>query len=716
MDPDYADKTWKLLKRAITEIHKQNASGLSFEELYRNAYNMVLHKYGDMLYDGLRKELDVHLTEVSEGIVSAIDEEFLPEINKAWTDHKVCMLMIRDILMYMDRVYVQANEVPTVYELGLQRYRDIIARASRIKDRLLKTLLGMIQDERNGRMINRGLIKSVTQMLVDLRFNSKTVYEEDFEKPFLETSAIFFRQESQEFISINSCSDYMKKVEHRIKEELERVNHYMDPSTELKLKEVVERELISTHMRSLIDMEQSGCISMLRDNKTEDLRRMYNLLGRVPQGHNMVSEVISTYIKEVGKALIEDQEKQKDHLGLVQSLLDMKDKYDTILTTALNGDKMFSQAMNKAFEYFINLNGRSSEYISLFIDEKLKKGLKGVSEAEVDLVLDKVMMLFRFLQEKDVFEKYYKNHLAKRLLQGRSVSDDVEQNMISKLKTECGFQFTSKLVGMFTDMKLSSDSMDGFKSRNKDSQENFGGLDLNVHVLTTGFWPAAPVSACNLPQEVIKACEAYKKYYLGCHNGRRLNWQTNMGTAEVKGVFATKKHEISVTTYQMVLLLLFNERNDYTTKEMEDLTKIPSMDIKRNLLGLTAGKQKILEKTGDPKKVVEDDTFTFNNNFKSKLFKIKIGAISQKESEPERSDTRQKVDEERKNMIEAAIVRIMKSRKTMEHNNLMSEVTSQLSNRFMPNPLIVKKRIESLIEREYLERNISDRKLYNYLA
>lgn len=58
----------------------------------------------------------------------------------------------------------------------------------------------------------------------------------------------------------------------------------------------------------------------------------------------------------------------------------------------------------------------------------------------------------------------------------------------------------------------------------------------------------------------------------------------------------------------------------------------------------------------------------------------------------------------------------MKARKTMEHNNLIAEVTKQLSARFVPNPIIIKKRIESLIEREYLERSKNDRKVYNYLA
>jgi cullin 3 len=88
------------------------------------------------------------------------------------------------------------------------------------------------------------------------------------------------------------------------------------------------------------------------------------------------------------------------------------------------------------FEYFLNLNQKSPEYLSLFIDDKLKKGVKGMTEQDIEMVLDKTMVLFRFLQEKDMFERYYKQHLAKRLLLNKSVSDDSEKNMISKLKVK----------------------------------------------------------------------------------------------------------------------------------------------------------------------------------------------------------------------------------------------------------------------------------------
>ena len=67
------------------------------------------------------------------------------------------------------------------------------------------------------------------------------------------------------------------------------------------------------------------------------------------------------------------------------------------------------------------------------------------------------------LQGKDVFEAFFKKDLAKRLLLGKSSSTDAEKNMISKLKAECGSQFTNKLEGMFKDMDLSRDIMASFK-------------------------------------------------------------------------------------------------------------------------------------------------------------------------------------------------------------------------------------------------------------
>ncbi|KAF7809140.1 cullin-3A-like isoform X1 [Senna tora] len=703
VDHRYADKTWKILEHAIHEIYNHNASGLSFEELYRNAYNMVLHKFGEKLYTGLVTTMTTHLKDIANSVEAAQGGPFLEELNRKWNDHNKALQMIRDILMYMDRTYIPSTQKTRVHELGLNIWRETVIYSSQIRTRLLNILLEFVQRERTGEVIDRGLTRNIMKMLVDL---GPSVYVQEFEAYFLQVSAEFYRVESQKFIECCDCGDYLKKAEKRLNEEIDRVKNYMDSRTEKKITNIVEKEMIENHMYRLINMENSGLVNMLCDDKYEDLGRMYNLFRRVTDGLLKIREVMTSHIRE----------SVKDPVEFVHRLLDEKEKYDKIISLAFNNDKPFQNALNSSFEYFINLNQRSPEFISLFVDDKLRKGLKGVSEDEVEITLDKVMMLFRFLQEKDMFEKYYKQHLAKRLLSGKTVSDDAERSLLVKLKTECGYQFTSKLEGMFTDMKTSQDTMQGFYASHPELDD---GPTITVQVLTTGSWPTQSSVTCNLPAEMSALCEKFRSYYLGTHTGRRLSWQINMGTADLKATFGKgQKHELNVSTYQMCVLMLFNNADRLSYKEIEQATEISASDLKRCLQSLALVKgRNVLRKEPMSRDVGEDDSFSVNDKFSSKLYKVKIGTVvAQKESEPEKLETRQRVEEDRKPQIEAAIVRIMKSRKQLDHNNLIAEVTKQLQSRFLANPTEVKKRIESLIEREFLERDESDRKLYRYLA
>lgn len=719
-DPKYADNTWKVLQAAMQEIHNKNASGLSFEELYRNAYHMVLHKNGEKLYYGLRDTLTSQLKDTATKIEAAGQgPSFLSELKQQWDDHVKETQMVRDIFMYMDRTYVTQQQKTPVYALALELWRDHVVRDPRIRQRLLAILLDMVQRERTGEVIDRGLVRATTRMLVDL---GQGVYSDEFEEPFLASAADFYKKEASDCITTCDCPTYLSKAERRLAEEVERVKSYLDPNTEMKITKVVETELILNQMKVLVDMENSGLVPMLKNDRYEDLGRMYHLLKRVEGGAALMRSVMSDFAKETGKQLVQDPEKTKEPVEYVQRLLDERDKYDRILVQSLTDDKTFRNALNHSFEVFVNLNQRSPEFISLFIDEQLRKGNKGDSDLAFDAVVDKVMSLFRYLQEKDVFEKYYKQHLAKRLLSGRPTSDDAERSLLVKLKTECGYQFTSKLESMFTDIKTSRDTMNDFRTKLLAEKKLDLGLELQVQVLTTGSWPTQAASKCNLPREVERGCEEFKEFYLGAHSGRRLTWQPNMGTADLKVDFGDgRRHELNVSTFQMCVLMLFNdalEDRPLTYREIAEATEIPGGELRRCLQSLSLVKgRNILRKEPSGKDILDSDVFFFNDRFQSKLYKVKIGTVAaQKEVESEKLETRHKVEEDRKPQIEAAIVRIMKSRKVLDHNSIIAEVTRQLATRFRAEPAVVKKRIESLIEREFLERDPDDRKLYRYLA
>ncbi|KAI8146282.1 Cullin [Fennellomyces sp. T-0311] len=756
------DEGFQLLSQAITEIFRKNAKSLSYEVLYRTTYNLTLRQFGERLYHGVREVVGTYLENTAEeAIVPAFvntsgestgsgadaGANFLKTVKRVWDDYTTAMDMIQKFLRYLDDKLPKYN-LPHIFDMGLALFRDKVIRSEKyaIQSQLISAMLTQIQLERHGEVIDRTAVNSAVNMLSELIDSDTrdTVYVIDFETKYLETSTAFYQVESQTLASSYDAPEFMRKVERRLEEEYERTTRCLSLTTEAKIRYIVETQLIANNLKTVMEMKHSGLDSMLSADKYGDLSRMYKLFSRVPAGLNEMRTAIKNYIMQLGaeinKTISADLAAsgskasrtlaEKGSVGggaqtairWVEQVLALQGKFDRILELAANKDKSFQTAFNEAFENFINENPKSAEFISLFIDENLKKGLKGKSEDEVDNVLDKTITLFRFLCDKDVFERYYKQHLAKRLLFNRSVSDDAERGMLGKLKRECGYQFTNKLEGMFNDMKLSAEMSGQFKEFADQAVTNKLTMDVSVTVLTSTFWPMNLSSSpkCTLSQEAIQACKSFEQFYFGRHSGRRLTWQPQMGTADIRGNFKKSKHMLNVSTYAMLVLLLFNDVNEGDCLTIEDIqaqTQIPDNDLRRTLQSLACAKYKILNKENKGRDIIPGDKFFFNNDFTANLARIKIQTVANRvESEGERRQTQDKVDEERKHQIEAAIVRIMKDRKTMEHNLLIAEVSKQLSARFMPNPVMIKKRVEALIDREYLERSSEDRRAYRYLA
>ncbi|KAI0331890.1 Cullin-domain-containing protein [Cubamyces sp. BRFM 1775] len=733
---------------------------------------MVLYKSGDKLYTGSKQLIAENLEKLAkEHIIPAFPsgvtddlvqksqegERLLKAVRKVWDDHTSSLSKLRDVLKYMDRVYTHDKGVLPIWDAGLELFVEHIIRPP-IEDHVISAILTLIQIERDGYTINRSSVKGCVDiflqlMVVDGR-EAIPIYRRDIEPAVLKESEAFYKQEGERLLETCDAPEYLRRVEARFQEEESRSHHILSTLTSLPMRRILEAHLVSAHLWTVVNMPNSGLDAMIDSNKIDDLARLYRLFVRVPAGlpclrkslretvirrgkeindsstgsaadgaESQDEDAAETSAKGKGKAKARPPNAGAQTLALalkwVQDVLDLKDKFDTIWSKAFQNDRELESGLNEAFETFINLNEKSPEYISLFIDDNLKKGLKGKSDTEVDIVLDKTITVFRFVTDKDVFERYYKGHLAKRLLLGRSVSDDAERGMLAKLKVECGYQFTQKLEGMFHDMKISAETMQAYRdhlARNAIEPN----IDLSVIVMTSTFWPMSHSAAsCIFPAQLIDASKAFERFYLSRHSGRRLTWQPSLGNADVRVQFKSRKHDLNVSTFALVVLLLFEDILDdqfLTYQEIKDATAIPDTELKRQLQSLACAKYKILKKHPPGREVSESDSFSFNVDFSAPLQKIKISTIASRvENTEERKETKDRIDEERRHQTEACIVRIMKDRKHMTHNDLVNEVTRQLASRFQPNPMAIKKRIEGLIEREYLER-CEDRKSYNYLA
>jgi len=716
----FLETSWTQLRAAVEAIQGQRPVTHSREELYHMVEGLCMHKRAPELCRLLEQALQAHIAISIKGLADRTPDAvaFLGIVTNTWLDFCQQMQSIRSIFLYLDRSYI-LNEpsLRSIWDMGLAMFRSNLALVDGVQDKIIRGFLELISQERKGESISQSTCSSLVRMLVSL-----SLYESHFEGIFLEETSIFYREESSIVLQECGVAEYLLYVEKRLSEERQRVIRYLDPQTRLPLIRTCEQELIGSHIDVVLE---KGFNDLLDTGRLEDIGRMYMAFSRVKELKKM-KKALYSYSESKGLQIIKDESKEKE---MVNSLLDLKQKLDNVWIEAMDKNPDFEGAIKGAFQKFMNSReSKPAELLAKSIDRQLRNGGRGVGgEGEVETLLERVVVLFRFLHAKDVFEAFYKKDLAKRLLLGRSSSTDLERLMIGKLKTECGQQFTNRLEGMFKDIRISKDLMNAFEKSDLYKKRGFG-TEMSVSVLSTSNWPAKPPMKSLEPPDIMRKCQSlYEEFYCGSNgkfDGRRLSWQHSLGHCIVGANLPQGRKELEVSMFQAMVLLCLDQAPyvdngtgmpSITVAQAQDLTGIEQGELERTLLSLSSPSARLLVKEPrGAKDIKPEHTFTLNANFKSERFRIKINSIQIKETSKENKETHERVQQVRQYQIDAAIVRIMKARKTLTHQLLLAECFKQLQ--FNVKAPDLKRRIESLIDREYLERDESDPNTYKYLA
>ncbi|KAK9765979.1 ubiquitin ligase (cullin) of SCF [Basidiobolus ranarum] len=755
------DNTWRKLEEGIDQIYSRLEEGLSYDRymgLYTGVYNYCTNTraslaygsdtlsnlnrgmqgaslLGSDLYSNLCKYLQTHLSSIKEECEQYTDESLLQYYSKQWSRYTIASSVVHHLFSYLNRHWVRREReegrknVYDVNTLALVSWRDYLF--THVQNNITVAVLKLIERQRNGETIEIGLIKNVVESYVSLGLDdsdsSKTtldVYVKYFESPFLSATEMYYKNESEKFVSENSVTDYMKKAEARLQEEDSRVQLYLHPSTHKPLITTCENVLVSKHMEIMWEEFQN----LLDNDKQADLFRMYTLLSRVPEGLNPLRTKFEAHVKKAGLSTIEriaDQGGETmEPKTYVDSLLEVHIKYNDLVTNAFRGEAGFVASLDKACREFVNRNkvckastSKSPELVARYCDSLLRKSAKNPEEADLEDLLNNIMTVFKYVEDKDVFQKFYSKMLAKRLVNGTSASDDAEASMISKLKEACGYEYTSKLQRMFTDMGVSKDLNDAFREKMLQTHEANDLTDFYILVLGTASWPLqAPSTPFNIPDEIIKTYERFQRFYQSKHNGRKLNWLFQLSKAELKTHYLKAKtaYTFQVSAYQMGILLHYNVGLSYSYEELQTGTGI-NPDVLNGQLGILV-KAKVLTITQGQSVGEPGSRYDLNMDFKSKKIRVNLNVPIKTEQKVEAEETHKTIEEDRKLLMQAAIVRIMKTRKVMKHVALMNEVITQLQSRFKPRIPDIKKCIDVLLEKEYIERVDSQKDMYSYVA
>jgi cullin 1 len=358
--------------------------------------------------------------------------------------------------------------------------------------KLTTATLRLITAQRNGESIDQGLVKKVVDSFVSLGLDIADpnkecldVYKEHFETAFIQTTETYYKKESETFLAENSVPDYLKKAEERLREEENRVERYLHTKTRKELISKCENVLIREHGELMWESFQN----LLDFDQDEDLQRMYSLLSRIPEGLEPLRKRFEGHVKQAGLAAISKLVGEAganidslDPKAYVDALLEVHQKNSQIVNRSFKGEAGFAASLDKACREFVNRNAatgtsstKSPELIAKHADMLLRKNNKMAEEDDLEGALNRVvcllscssiwylskllflqMILFKYLEDKDVFQTFYTTKLSKRLIHGVSASDESEASMISKLKEACGFEYTNKLQRMFTGKRYSS--------------------------------------------------------------------------------------------------------------------------------------------------------------------------------------------------------------------------------------------------------------------
>lgn len=352
--------------------------------------------------------------------------------------------MIRNIFLYLDRTYLLQNAaLKSLWEMGLELFRDVIIGDHDVSKKTIDMLLDQINQERyfifndcDGNLVSKNLIGSTTRMLLDL-----SVYLAKFENPFLESTTLYYTRQSasmiEEIVSNSdsigdAVADYLLHVEASLELENSKcTGGYLDPLTRKPVANVLQNVLIVNHCNTIID---AGLDDLLSGDRINDLKRMFELLQRVAMLDHLKLK-LSLHIQDKCALIVggPKQEKEQD-ANMIKSLLELKARMDAVALKSFSSMDTFVHAAKEAFKVSINKRqNKPAELCAKFID-RLLKSTKGTSEQEIDLQLDGCFELFRLIQCKDVFEAFYGKDLARRLLLSKSASFDAERSMLSKLK------------------------------------------------------------------------------------------------------------------------------------------------------------------------------------------------------------------------------------------------------------------------------------------
>ncbi|XP_077664952.1 cullin-5 isoform X3 [Eretmochelys imbricata] len=596
---------------------------------------------------------------------------------------------------------------------------------SNIKNRLQDSAMKLVHAERLGEAFDSQLVIGVRESYVNLCSNPEDklqIYRDNFEKAYLDSTERFYRTQAPSYLQQNGVQNYMKYADAKLKEEEKRALRYLETRRECNSVEALMECCVNALVTSFKETILAECQGMIKRNETEKLHLMFSLMDKVPNGIEPMLKDLEEHIVSAG-------------------LADMVAAAETITTAykaVVNDATIFKLELplkQKGVGLKTQPESKCPELLANYCDMLLRKTplSKKLTSEEIEAKLKEVLLVLKYVQNKDVFMRYHKAHLTRRLILDISADSEIEENMVEWLR-EVGMpaDYVNKLARMFQDIKVSEDLNQAFKEMHKNNKLALPADSVNIKILNAGAWSRSSEKVfVSLPTELEDLIPEVEEFYKKNHSGRKLHWHHLMSNGIITFKNEVGQYDLEVTTFQLAVLFAWNQRprEKISFENLKLATELPDAELRRTLWSLVAFpklKRQVLlyePQVSSPKDFTEGTLFSVNQEFSliknakvQKRGKINLIGRLQLTTERMREEENEGIVQLRILRTQEAIIQIMKMRKKITNAQLQTELVEILKNMFLPQKKMIKEQIEWLIEHKYIRRDESDINTFIYMA
>ena len=748
----YIKDKWNDIMNWLKIMLEKGNSDRCYQEIYMDIDDLLINDIPPEIINSINGILSEYANKISIQLNELIFKnggDFFKDFNNLWSSIIKIFNLLRKIMNKYEKLAYGTIQKNNVYEIFLYNLKAVLIDSKQEKNDLdensfvkhsINEVLGQISllrekiiskldDDNENNVINTIKMEieddninsnknskffEVSQEFLEkiillIRFYCETgIYQDYFNKYFIKYTEDFYNKKTEEYINNNSIDKYINYIEEILSFENYLIINHLN---EITLKPVVNKlnMILLNNNKNIIftkfyssNTDSNNNTYLVLNKKYELMKKIFILFKNIKLEEE-IRKKFSDYIKKSCKDIY--SKFNKNFALFYENIKLLKENIDHYINDSFLNDEKFKSASKESLTKGMNQKpGFICDTFSKYIDNVLREKADRLPLNEIKNIINEFMILFKYIENKDLFENFFIKKLCIRCLFNLNKSEEAQNYLIEELKNECGPYFVSKSQEMISDIQASQEMSQLF---NKEEKNNYY-IPINYFVLSNYTWPIDKLIKGEIKNFNIGICEKkFFEFYHKKNSGKSLFWHLPYCFGEIE--MEIPKSDIKIKIFgngvHIAILKCFTKsKTSLTFKDILSKTKIEKDIIQRYIKKLISKNLLILE----------NDIYSINFDINKEIKNNDISLIDFDEEEDSKNDdeNEEKTIEERKFVIDAYIMKVLKQKKIMKRIDLISAVKEKMP--FEERDEIINKRIEQLISNRYISKDEKDNSILKY--